>query len=153
MAVYYVDSSALVKCYVQEIGSAWALNLVDISSRNEIFIAELTVVEVIAALARQRKSNNFSPQDAAFAMAAARLDVLRFFKVEMTRTLLNSAAGLADRHSLRAYDAVQLASVVHLRNERAILGLAPMVLVSSDMELNSAATAEGLTVDDPNQHP
>jgi hypothetical protein len=32
-------------------------------------------------------------------------------------------------------------------------GLDPIILVSSDQALNAAATAEGLTVADPNAHP
>ena len=38
--------------------------------------------------------------------------------------------------------------IVH--NMRATLGLPAFVLVSADRELNAAATADGLTVDNPN---
>ncbi len=35
---------------------------------------------------------------------------------------------------------------------RHTLGLPALVLVSADHDLNAAATTEGLTVDDPNNH-
>lgn len=60
---------------------------------------------------------------------------------------------LAQAHGLRAYDAVQLAAVLHATEQRTARGSVPLVLVSSDNELNDAARAEGLAVDDPNDHP
>jgi hypothetical protein len=60
---------------------------------------------------------------------------------------------LAESHALRAYDAVQLAVVNELHAQRTAHGLAPVVLVSADQELNSAAAALGLLGDDPNLHP
>jgi uncharacterized protein len=32
-------------------------------------------------------------------------------------------------------------------------GLSPLTLVSADKDLNAAATAKGMAVDDPNTHP
>ena len=60
---------------------------------------------------------------------------------------------LAETHGLRAYDAVQLAAVLELQASRTAGGLAPISLVSSDRDLNAAATASGLLVEDPNLHP
>lgn len=39
MAVYFLDSSALVKRYITEAGSAWVLRLFDPALNNEVFIA------------------------------------------------------------------------------------------------------------------
>jgi hypothetical protein len=60
---------------------------------------------------------------------------------------------LANRHALRAYDAVQLAAALNIRQERQDAGLVPVTLISADQALNDAATAEGMAVDDPNGHP
>jgi uncharacterized protein len=62
--------------------------------------------------------------------------------------VLQSAALLADLHSLRGYDAVQLASALEVRLQVPLL-----ILVSADGDLNTAATAEGLPVENPNTHP
>ncbi len=67
---------------------------------------------------------------------------------EVTIPLLRKASQLADLHALRAYDAVQLASALEVR-----VIVPSLTLLSADTELNTAATAEGLPVDNPNMHP
>jgi len=67
--------------------------------------------------------------------------------------LLSAATLLVQKHGLRAYDAVQLAAAVALNNQRVAAGTGAVTLVSADQELNAAAAAEGLSVDDPNVHP
>lgn len=49
MAVYFVDSSALVKRYINETGSNWVLSLCNPASNNDIVIAAIAGVEIIAA--------------------------------------------------------------------------------------------------------
>ena len=49
--------------------------------------------------------------------------------------------------------AVQLAVALELHNQRVSAGQSAVTLVSADQELNAAATAEILVVEDPNQHP
>lgn len=58
----------------------------------------------------------------------------------------------ARKQKLRAYDAVQLAVALDVHRLQEAAGLGPVTLVSSDRDLNIAATAEGLTVDDPMTH-
>jgi hypothetical protein len=41
---------------------------------------------------------------------------------------------------------------LEVHNERLAFGLSTPTLISSDLALNDAATAEGLTIDDPNLH-
>jgi len=67
--------------------------------------------------------------------------------------LLTTATLLAETHALRAYDAVQLAAVAELHAQRTAAGLPAVTLVGADQELNTAATALGLLVEDPNSHP
>ena len=59
---------------------------------------------------------------------------------------------LAETHALRGYDAVQLAAALEVYRERRRAGLPTPTFISADIGLNTAATAEGLTVDDPNTH-
>ena len=63
------------------------------------------------------------------------------------------AMGLVTVHPLRAYDAVQLAAALYLDSQFANLGLPSVIMVSADNNLNRAAIAEGLAMDNPNQHP
>jgi uncharacterized protein len=70
----------------------------------------------------------------------------------MTAALLDDAMRLAQTRALRGYDAVQLAAALRVDTECRGLGLSS-TLISSDGDLNAAAVAEGLTVEDPNEHP
>ena len=60
---------------------------------------------------------------------------------------------LANSYELRAYDAVQLAVAIEVNRIYQTKGSGPVILVSSDRDLNAAATAEGLAVEDPTTHP
>ncbi|MEG5035356.1 hypothetical protein [Microcoleus sp. AT3-D2] len=53
MTIYFVDSSALVKRYINEIGSAWVLSLCDPALNNDILIAAITSVEIVASITRK----------------------------------------------------------------------------------------------------
>jgi uncharacterized protein len=73
--------------------------------------------------------------------------------VEITAPLLTDAMRLVEAHGLRAYDAVQLAAAVELNGRWLAAGMGSITLVSADQQLNNAAVAEGLLVEDPNLHP
>jgi predicted nucleic acid-binding protein len=64
VASYFVDSSALVKRYVNETGSAWLSGLVASAAGNDIYIARITTVEVIAALTRRARGGTIGATDA-----------------------------------------------------------------------------------------
>jgi uncharacterized protein len=72
--------------------------------------------------------------------------------VEISPAIVARAMEFARRRFLRGYDAVQLAVASGLQSVRQILGLPVLTLVSADADLNSAAVAEGLVVDNPNDH-
>ena len=67
--------------------------------------------------------------------------------------MISDAMTLANRHRLRAYDAVRLAAALDVYRDWSANRLGAFVFVSADKGLNAAATAEGLTVDDSNLHP
>jgi hypothetical protein len=56
VSAFYLDASALVKRYLAEIGSAWIVKLSDPSAGHPITIAEITQVEVAAALAGRHRA-------------------------------------------------------------------------------------------------
>ena len=87
MAAYFLDSSALVKRYAAETGSAWVENLTDPRSDNRIYVAAITHVEVIAAIARKKKGLLLSATAAAAAIARFENDLqtdLRVFDLTPT---------------------------------------------------------------------
>jgi predicted nucleic acid-binding protein len=138
-----------MKRYVQETGTVWVRALTASGTGNFFYLARITDVEVTAALARRRGQPGLSVVQAVAALRQFRRDFGQDYRVvEITIALFQRAAQLADTHALRGYDAVQLAVAldVHARDQA-------LVLVSADAELNAAATAEGLRVEDPNTHP
>ena len=153
MAVYFFDSSALVKRYAQETGSEWILALTEPAAGHFLYIARITAVEMVSALTRRQRGGSVSEIDAATAMAAFRYDLSHQYRViEITPTVITRAMELAETHGLRGYDAVQLAAALIVQKMRETLGLSALELVSADGDLNHAAATEDLTVDNPNSH-
>lgn len=154
MSAYFFDSSALVKRFARETGTAWVFKLLRPSAANTIYIARVTSVEVAAALVRRARGGSLTPADLAKAILRFERSLRdRYAFVEVREALAASARLLTQKHYLRGYDAVQLAAALNVHNRRQNLGLSPLTLVSADNELNSAAQAEGLLVDNPNNHP
>ena len=123
------------------------------SANTSIYVARIAGVEVVAALARRRKGNLLSPAETAKAISRFEKHFIRRYeKVNITPNLITSAMKLADKHALRGYDAVQLAAALAVESEIKIIGASNLIFVSADNELNAAALAEGLTVENPNNH-
>ncbi len=153
MAAYFCDSSAIVKRYLTETGSAWLETTTDPTSGNRVYVARITFVEVISAMTRREKGKHISAADADNARLIFEQDYLNEFrKVEISESLINEAANLAKKYALRGYDAVQLAAALETEKERLTIGLTSLTLLSADTDLNAAAVSEGLTVDNPNNH-
>ena len=154
MSVYFFDSSALVKRYIIETGSRWIIKLLKPSANNTIFIAQITGVEVTSAIARKRKGLSVTPDKAQKSILRFQRDFqYRFYQQSLAPKIVNLAMNLADKYELRGYDAIQLASAIEANNLRQINGLSPIIFVSADNALNSAAQTEGLTIDNPNNYP
>ena len=154
MIDYFTDSSALVKRYVREIGSAWVTGLFDLALNNEVFVAAITSVEIVAAITRRARGGTITAADAASTCNLFRTDwLLDYQVVEVHDVLLQQAMALAEAYGLRGYDVVQLAAGCQVNHLCVGSGLAPVVFVSADSELNAAAVQEGLVVDNPNLHP
>ena len=149
MAAFFLDTSTVLKRYVQETGTAWVQALAAPTVRHSLFVVRITLAETVAAITRRERGGSITPQDAATAVADFQLDFARQYRVvEVSARLVAQAATLARRHALRGYDAVQLAAALEIHATDPSL-----TLLSADAELNTAATAEGLSVEDPNSHP
>lgn len=72
--------------------------------------------------------------------------------VAITPGLLAQAMTLAEKHALRGYDAVQLAAALTTQTRRQARRLPSLTLLSADADLNAAGMAEGLNIDNPNDH-
>jgi predicted nucleic acid-binding protein len=151
VADYFFDSSALVKAYIAEAGTQWVRTILD-NPQHKISISALAEVEVISALTRRFNEGDLTRPELDQACDELSQDCAVYFMVDVTAQILEAAVGNARNHSLRAYDAVQLASAIAVRT--ALLGtrgnVPDFTLVSADYSLNDAARLEGLQVEDPN---
>jgi predicted nucleic acid-binding protein len=154
MGAYYYDSSALVKRYANETGSLWVRNLTDPRAGNDIFIAHITCIEVVAAIARKTRMGDISEPDAAAAILTFKSHFTTQYQIIlMTTGIVDRAMELAEKHRLRGYDATQLASALIVHAELAASGISQLVFVSADANLNVVAQAENLPVQNPNDYP
>lgn len=154
MMPYYLDTSALIKRYVAEQGSQWVEAVVSEPDDALLLTSRVTMVEVWSALARRKREASISSQDHADALAAFHEDCLaRYHFVEFEMPVVELAGQLLDRHPLRAYDAVQLASALIVSQTLTEVDLPVPAFLSADDRLLNIARAEGLPTDNPNLHP
>ncbi len=152
--VYFADTSALSKRYINEIGTNWLQATLEPSTGCTVFVVRTTAVELIAALARRERGGTLAPPDSVVARAAFRAHLSIEYKIiEVTEVLVNQAMLLAETYGLRGYDAVQLAAALEVNVSYRATNLPTVILLSADTELNAAAIAEGLIVENPNSHP
>lgn len=156
MACYYFDTSAVVKYYVTEPGSTWVRQLIEEQypqngqAQHVILISEITRVEVAAGLAIIERVGRIrrTEREREYRRFISQL-VQRYTVIPVTTETLETAARLTQPYPLKAYDAVQLATALHVRQ-----ALADQLLtfVCGDRSLLAAAQSEQLTVENPFEH-
>ncbi len=135
--ILYLDTSSLVKLYVEESGTLEAERLVEASSL--VCTSVVTYAEARSALARLRRESKLSEEGHERAKANLEEDWARYLAIEVTREVWHAAGDLAEKHALRGFDSIHLASFLHLANTE--LG-EPAQLFSFDDRLNGAEYAE-----------
>jgi uncharacterized protein len=154
MAYYFFDSSALMKRYAKERGTAWVISIFRPLANNRIHVAEIALVEIVSALSRRYRGRSISAKQYRKAINRFRRTFHnKFFSTAIDIKLIEQASFLAEKYFLRGFDAVQLACAVQLHQLRQKANLPPLVFVSADSALNQAARSEGLTIEDPNNYP
>src|SRR5947208_15993998 len=109
MAVLFFDSSGLVKRYIVETGTAWVINQMRPSVSNDIFIANITGIEVAAAITRRERSGSITQSFADTAIKRFKRDYdKRFIAVDLTPKIIEAGILLAQTYGLRGYDTAQL---------------------------------------------
>ena len=159
MSLYYFDASALIKRYVAETGSTWVRELIErvdphTGDRiNIVVIAEVSIVEVAAALAVIARIGRVRLRDRDREYRRFMSDIIHLYRLLPVATAdFHTAAHLTQRHSLRAYDAVQLAVALRHQETLARRHLS-LVFASGDSVQLKAAEAEGLSTENPFDHP
>lgn len=136
-AVLYLDTSALLKAFIEEEGTAevraW-MQAADVHASSSI--AALEIASALARLAREGASK------AAIAKTHAAFEEAwkDFAQVEVDE-VLGQAARLVGKHPLRSLDAIHLASALRIQGSGYDLHFACF-----DSRLSAAAHQEGLKV-------
>lgn len=140
--ICYLDASALLKRYVREAGRSEVLTLLE---ENICATSRWTEVEVASALSRRGREGALTAADRDRALYALRDDMAWLYVVETHQPVVALARDLLTRHPLRAGDAIQLASALHLQRllER------PLAFAAYDLRLNEVAHREGMRITGP----
>lgn len=146
MSVFYMDTSAIAKRYISEIGSSWIQALVDQTAGHQIVFCDLTPVEFASILARQQREKRVTLADVARLEGDYQFHHSHEYWVShLDGTILTLARQLLLRQTLRTLDAIHLACAL----ETAQSAQLSLTFVSSDKHLLAASVNEGLSTDDP----
>jgi len=151
---YYLDASALVKRYADEAGSDWVRRITELDAGNTVMVAEVTLVEVAAALAaKQRATDGITLEERNRALSRFLQDCDEGFLIlPVDRLVVDRSVELTQNHRLRGYDAIQLASALIVADLLTSQSLQPPHFVVGDRNLLAAATAECLPTENPLDH-
>jgi uncharacterized protein len=61
---YFLDTSALVKRYLVEIGTPWIQTITNPATQNTLLISRLTCVEISSAIARRKREATLTSEQA-----------------------------------------------------------------------------------------
>ncbi len=136
----YLDTSALVKLYVNEEGSE---SVRDATGRARLVSTSvIAYVEARGAFARRRREGGLRLSDHRRVIKDLDADWPHYVRLEASEPLIRDAARIAEVYGLRAYDAIHLASALLLRHRLS----APIVFGCWDTELKSTAPKVGLQI-------
>jgi predicted nucleic acid-binding protein len=147
LALYYLETSALVKLYVREAGTDRLLQLANDPVENRFAVLTLSQVEFRSAMRRRERAGDIDPKLVGMILDRFQQHLeTRFLRQVLTDAVLDGASEMIDRYALRAYDAIQLAGCLALKTTA---GSEPLAFVCSDQELLKAARSELLSIIDP----
>jgi predicted nucleic acid-binding protein len=130
----YLDTSSLVKLYIEEAGSDEVRDLV--AGAAVIATSMVAYAETRAALARLRRRGNLSPAKLAVAKREFEADWPSFLTLDVSLTVSREAGAFAERYALRGFDALHLASFAEIARRA---GAREARFSSFDDPLNEAA--------------
>jgi predicted nucleic acid-binding protein len=135
--ILYLDTSSLIKLYVEESGSRDIESL--IAGASLICTSVVTYPEARSALARLRREGNLTAEEHALSKANLEGEWPEYLALDVTPEIWRAAGDLAEKHALRGFDSLHLASFLHMASG----GLGEPIRFSSfDGKLSGAARAE-----------
>lgn len=135
--ILYLDTSSLVKIYVEEPGSEIVRRL--LGQASIVSTSVIAYPESRAALGRLRRDGTLTPLDHERSKRALDNDWTRLLALNVTERVYRRAGDLAEKHGLRGFDSLHLASYLALIVESEGQ---PVRFSSFDDSLNRAARRE-----------
>jgi uncharacterized protein len=140
---FFFDTSVLIKLYHEENGTTFLDQLL-IEQQPIIVISDLSIIEMISALARKVRTQDVTPEMFEQVVTAFEKDVPAFERLSLNRDVQNRAIALLKKYGLqqglRTLDALQLASAL-IGNEKAPLDK----FIAADKTLVNVAKKEALS--------
>jgi predicted nucleic acid-binding protein len=116
----YLDTSSLVKLYVEEVGSNDVRALV---SRAAVVATSIVAYpETRSALARLRRSGDLTAARCSAVKRDFEAQWPAFLTLEVTHPVSREAGELAERYALRGFDALHLASFAEIARRAGVSG-------------------------------
>jgi uncharacterized protein len=138
--IVYFDTSALVKVYVEEVGSPDVRKQAD--QAEGVATSRIAYAEARAALARKLRERGLTRAGYRSVVESLDQDWEDYFIVDVSDGMVKFAGGLAEAHALRGADAIHLASALALRKQAD----EDVKFFCFDGRLSVAARKEGLKV-------
>jgi uncharacterized protein len=113
--ILYLDTSALVKLYVDEAGSDVVMRYVQQAS--VVATSKIAFVEARSAFARAKREGILSDKGYRQSVERLRYDWKRYMIVEISDALIEAAGEMTDKFSLRGFDALHLSSALLLQQQ------------------------------------
>lgn len=139
----YLDSSALIKKYIVEKGTREVREF--LASGELLWTSKISQAEVWSAFARRRRGGDLTAAQYRAVARSFERDRKRFTIVELSDEVMAMIRRIVERHPLRAFDAVQLASALWAKQSLE----EPLVFVGADESLLKAAESMALRVVNP----
>ena len=138
--ILYLDTSSLVKLYVEENYSENIKTLV--LSSDVVATSLIAYAEARAAFARRFREKAFSSKEFNLIKKCFETDWNNFLGLLPGEETIRLAGELAEKHALRGFDSIHLASAVLLRDQ----SNSPVLFSCFDHQLQKAAHNEALII-------
>lgn len=136
--ILYMDTSSLVKLYVEEAGSSNVQTLVD--KAKLVGTSLIAYAEARAAFARRFRESAYSQEDYNALLTDFEADWKHYLTIQPTKELVRWAGHYAEQYGLRGFDAVHLASATEMSRNLS----AKIVFSCFDKRLQAASHGEGM---------
>lgn len=160
VSAYFFDSSAIVKRYYRERGTAWIQAICEPRDHPPLYLSQLAQVEEVAALRRVGRSQHLHPSfiealirgfERHIALSDPTRAVPLYRLIPVSQPVLALAAELCNQYwqaqpsPLRSLDAIQLACALAAAADTS----EEVIFVTADVRLAAIAPREGFSVVNP----